>query len=102
MAKLTCHAFSVLAGAANISWFNSYHSFQDHVRFLSDIQSQYSSNSEVITAGNSYEGRPITGIHLWGAGGKNANPALVFHGTIHAREWISTMVIYLDLFDVVL
>lgn len=84
-----------LAGTTNITWFQNYHSYDDHMQFLEALQAQYSSNSEIVTSGESYEGRPITGIHIWGADGKGQNPAAVFHGTIHAREWISTMVLLL-------
>ncbi|KAK0738902.1 carboxypeptidase [Schizothecium vesticola] len=80
------------AGSANATWFNSYHSYADHIQFLKDLQSSYPSQSAVISAGNSLNGRPITGIHFWGTGGKG-KPAIVFHGTVHAREWISTMVV---------
>lgn len=38
-------------------------------------------------------GNAITGIHFWGSSGKSVKPAIVFHGTVHAREWISTMVV---------
>lgn len=81
-----------IAGSANDTWFDSYHSLDDHIQFLNDIQAEHPDNSEVITSGKSHEDRPITGIHIWGSGGKGENPAVVFHGTIHAREWISTMV----------
>ena len=35
--------------------------------------------------------RALTGIHIWGSGGKGSKPAVVIHGTVHAREWITTM-----------
>lgn len=73
------------------SWFTSYHSYNDHVKFLSDLQAQYPTQSQVVSAGNSLNGNAIQGIHFWGEGGKG-KPAVVFHGTAHAREWISTMV----------
>ncbi|KAI4240375.1 MAG: hypothetical protein L6R40_005201 [Gallowayella cf. fulva] len=79
-------------GSANVSWFNSYHPYADHIQFLNDLKNTYPSNSEVITIGNSLQGRPITGIHFYGTGLKNAKPAVVLHGTVHAREWITTMV----------
>ncbi|KAL8728508.1 MAG: hypothetical protein Q9166_005330 [cf. Caloplaca sp. 2 TL-2023] len=79
-------------GSANISWFNSYHPYADHLQFLNDLKNTYPSNSEIVTIGNSLQGRPITGIHLYGTGLKNTKPAVVFHGTVHAREWITTMV----------
>jgi carboxypeptidase A4 len=38
------------------------------------------------------QGQAITGIHFYGSSGKGKKPAVVLHGTVHAREWISTMV----------
>lgn len=77
----------------SLSWFNNYHSYNEHVQFVKDVQSAFTSNSEVITSGTSVEGRVITGIHLWGKGGKGSKPAILFHGTVHAREWITTMTV---------
>ena len=82
-----------LAGAApNATWFNSYHAYADHLQFLTDLQAAHTANSEVVQIGNSLQGRPITGIHFYGASGKGSKPAIVIHSTVHAREWISTMV----------
>ncbi|KAL9031366.1 MAG: hypothetical protein Q9196_000621 [Gyalolechia fulgens] len=80
------------AGSANSTWFNSYHPYADHIQFLNDLKNSYPANSEIVTIGNSVQGRPITGIHFYGTGLKNTKPAVVFHGTVHAREWITTMV----------
>lgn len=74
------------------SWFTAYHSYADHLAFLKDLQSSFPGQSEIFTAGSSFQGRALTGIHIWGSGGKGSKPAVVLHGTIHAREWISTMV----------
>jgi hypothetical protein len=73
------------------SWFTAYHPYADHLQFLRDLQAGYTGNSEIITAGSSVQGRIITGIHIWGAGGKGSKPAVLIHGTVHAREWITTM-----------
>ncbi|KAF5026802.1 hypothetical protein F66182_1086 [Fusarium sp. NRRL 66182] len=73
------------------SWFTAYHSYNDHVQFLRDMQTSYPSQSEIVNLGTSVQGRPISSIHIWGSGGKGSKPAIVFHGTVHAREWISTM-----------
>lgn len=81
------------AGSANSTWFNSYHAYADHLQFLKDLVALSPSNSEIVTAGNSLQGNAITGIHFWGSSGKGVKPAIVFHGTVHAREWISTMVV---------
>ncbi|KAH6845741.1 carboxypeptidase [Chaetomium sp. MPI-CAGE-AT-0009] len=80
------------AGSANATWFNSYHKYSDHLQFLQDLQAQYPTQSAVISAGQSLKGNAITGIHFWGKSGKG-KPAVVFHGTVHAREWITTMVV---------
>ncbi|KAL2017955.1 hypothetical protein VTK56DRAFT_1487 [Thermocarpiscus australiensis] len=46
--------FSVYtAGSANLTWFDSYHSYSDHIQFLGDLQAQYPTRSEVVSAGNS-------------------------------------------------
>ncbi|KAF3064114.1 hypothetical protein GL218_01793 [Daldinia childiae] len=84
---------SAVAALPSLSWFNAYHAYSDHLTFLKDIQSSFSSNSELITAGKSFEGRDIQGIHLWGSGGKDSKPAVYFHGNVHAREWISSKVV---------
>ncbi|KAK3313606.1 hypothetical protein B0H66DRAFT_577562 [Apodospora peruviana] len=77
----------------SLNWFNSYHSYADHVTFFSDLQGAFPQNSELITAGTSVQGRSIFGIHLWGSGGKGSKPAVYFHGTVHAREWITAKVV---------
>lgn len=81
------------AGAApNSTWFNSYHPYNDHVKWLNDMASTYPKNSKVVTSGNSLQGNPITGLHIFGSSGGGQKPAIVFHGTVHAREWIASMV----------
>ncbi|ORY13616.1 hypothetical protein BCR34DRAFT_663135 [Clohesyomyces aquaticus] len=73
------------------TWFTAYHPYADHLSFLTDLQSSFTGQSEIITAGSSVQGRALTGIHIWGSGGKGSKPAVLFHGTVHAREWITTM-----------
>jgi hypothetical protein len=75
----------------DLTWFNSYHAYDDHIEFLENMQASYPNQSEIITAGESVQGRTLTGIHIWGSNGKGSRPAILFHGTVHAREWISTM-----------
>ncbi|KAF9873081.1 zinc carboxypeptidase a [Colletotrichum karsti] len=84
---------AIIQALPSLTWFNSYHSFADHQQFIRDLQSNFPSNSEIINAGNSYGGRSLLGIHLWGSGGKGSKPAIYWHGTVHAREWITTMVV---------
>ncbi|PHH93354.1 hypothetical protein CDD83_5908 [Cordyceps sp. RAO-2017] len=80
-------------GSANDTWFKSYHAYDDHLQWLQDLQGQHPKNSEIVTSGQSGEGNAITGIHFYGNEGKGTKPAVVFHGTVHAREWISSKVV---------
>jgi hypothetical protein len=71
----------------DLSYFESYHDFEGHSQYLTDLQAAIPDNSELFVAGDSGEGRPIHGIHLYGADGPGKQ-AIVWHGTVHAREWI--------------
>jgi len=73
------------------SWFTAYHPYADHLQFLRDLQAGFTSQSEIVTLGTSVQGRVLTGIHIWGSGGKGSKPAVVIHGNVHAREWITSM-----------
>ncbi|KAI1502657.1 hypothetical protein F5X99DRAFT_377975 [Biscogniauxia marginata] len=77
----------------SLTWFDSYHAYEDHIRYWADLQASFPDNSELIQAGTSFEGRPLQGIHLWGSGGKDSKPAIFFHGNVHAREWITSKVV---------
>nr|XP_036574262.1 zinc carboxypeptidase [Colletotrichum truncatum]XP_036587701.1 zinc carboxypeptidase [Colletotrichum truncatum]KAF6780666.1 zinc carboxypeptidase [Colletotrichum truncatum]KAF6798643.1 zinc carboxypeptidase [Colletotrichum truncatum] len=77
-------------GSANATWFNSYHAYADHVQWIKDMVASYPNNAAVVTSGKSLQGNTITGLHIHGTT-KGTKPAVVFHGTVHAREWISTM-----------
>lgn len=81
-----------LVAGADISWFNEYHAYADHLTFLDELAAWDSRRAAIVTSGTSAAGRPITGIHIWGSAGKGVRPAVVLHGTVHAREWITTMV----------
>ncbi|KAI1134265.1 hypothetical protein F5Y05DRAFT_422838 [Hypoxylon sp. FL0543] len=64
----------------------------DHIRYFEDLQRSFSNNSELVSSGTSYGGRNIYGLHLWGASGPG-KPAVLYHGNVHAREWITSPVI---------
>ena len=56
-----------------------------------ELQESFPENSNWTSTGTSYEGRDLFGVHLWGADGPG-KPAVIYHGTVHAREWITAMV----------
>lgn len=82
----------VCTGLPDMSYFDSYHVFEEHLDFLADLQSAFVKNSELFDAGESLEGRPLKGIHLWGRDGPGTKPAIIWHATVHAREWITAPV----------
>ncbi|KAF6815657.1 zinc carboxypeptidase [Colletotrichum musicola] len=76
----------------DLSWYDSYHPYTDHVQYLKDLHESFPDNSELVYSGHSYENRTISGIHLFGDDGAD-KPAVLYHGTVHAREWISAPVV---------
>ncbi|KAK1752048.1 putative carboxypeptidase precursor [Echria macrotheca] len=84
---------STSAAVPSLTWFDAYHAYADHITFFNDLAASFPQNSEIFTVGSSFQGRSIFGIHLWGSGGKGSKPAVYFHGTVHAREWITAKVV---------
>lgn len=77
--------------ADDLSWYDTYHPYEEHIQYFQDLQASFPDNSELISSGTSYEGRDLFGIHLWGDAGPG-KPAVLYHATVHAREWITTLV----------
>lgn len=75
----------------DLSWYDSYHPYIDHVQYFSDLHEAFPDNSVLVSSGHSYENRSIHGIHLFGDDGPG-KPAVLYHGTVHAREWITAPV----------
>ncbi|KDN67987.1 putative carboxypeptidase A5 [Colletotrichum sublineola] len=81
----------------DLSWYNSYHPYEDHKAYFKALHEAFPNNSKLVSSGTSHEGREIFGIHFWGANGPG-QPAVLWHGTVHAREWIVAPVLeYLTL-----
>ncbi|KFA72564.1 hypothetical protein S40288_06867 [Stachybotrys chartarum IBT 40288] len=78
---------------ADITWFNNYHPYAEHLTFLQELQTQFPARARVITSGTTGQGRAITGIHMYGSTGGGSRPAIIFHGNVHAREWITSMTV---------
>ncbi|KIM30630.1 hypothetical protein M408DRAFT_66407 [Serendipita vermifera MAFF 305830] len=76
---------------ATPAWFNAYHPYQDHVRWLSDLATTFPNNAKVVSSGTSLEGRSIAGINIFGSSGSGSKPAIIWHANVHAREWITSM-----------
>lgn len=72
-----------VAAVPSESWFTAYHSYADNVQFLRDLQAGYPSNSAIVTAGTSFQGRTITGIRIWGSGGQGT---VCFNNLVSYRQ----------------
>lgn len=84
----------------DLSWFNTYHPYADHLRYWDDLVHAFPKNSEKFAIGKSFENRTIYAFHLYGDKKKydyedreevKEKPVILWHATVHAREWISTM-----------
>ncbi|KAK7908936.1 hypothetical protein PG985_014814 [Apiospora marii] len=76
-----------------LAWFDTYHNYEDHIQYVRDLQAAFPNNSAMVSSGKSYQGRDLFGLHLWGSGGPGTKPAVIYHGTVHAREWIAAPVV---------
>jgi hypothetical protein len=80
----------------DLSWFDTYHPYSDHVQYWDDLVHAFPKNSKKFSVGKSFENRTIWAYSLHGDkkreyGNKKDKPVILWHATVHAREWISTM-----------
>lgn len=84
----------VTAGAA-ADTFHSFHSFDNPSNGIRATLAGWTTSDTLIhvdSVGASYEGRPILAVKLGPPGDAPTRPNVLFLGTHHAREWISTAV----------
>ncbi len=68
---------------------NQYKSYQESLDFLSMIEKQYPDLIEVIKIGTTYEERDIVLVKIsQDVARADEKPAMLYTGSIHAREWI--------------
>jgi len=89
----------------DLSWFDSYHDYADHLDYWDDLVSAFPDNLEKFEIGKSYENRSMYAFHLFGdekkgpkgrgkghgRPGKHGRkevekPVILWHATVHARE----------------
>lgn len=76
----------------DLSWFDTYHSYVDHLQYWDDLVAAFPNNTEKFAIGQSYENRTIWAFSFFGdKETKEEKPVILWHATVHAREWISTM-----------
>ena len=68
---------------------NQYKSYQESIEFLHSMQKQYPHLFDVIKIGTTYEGRDIVLVKIsQNVEQADDKPAMLYTGSIHAREWI--------------
>ncbi len=68
---------------------NQYQSYEESLEFLRDMQRAYPNLIEVIKIGTTYEKRDIVLVKIsQNVVEADKKPALLYTGSIHAREWI--------------
>jgi len=76
----------------DLSWFDTYHAYADHLQYWDDLVTAFPNNTEKFAIGQSYENRTIWAFSIFGdKETKEEKPIILWHATVHAREWISTM-----------
>ncbi|GJC85504.1 metallocarboxypeptidase A-like protein MCYG_01475 [Colletotrichum liriopes] len=69
----------------DLSWYDSYHPYADHVRYFTDLHEAFPENSELVYSGRSFENRSIHGIHLFGDEGPG-KPAVLYQTSLERRS----------------
>jgi len=72
--------------------WDAYMTLQQQIDFINQVAAEHPDIAEVFSIGQSWENRDIWVLHLTGAGA-GPKPALFYHATIHAREWITAPVV---------
>ena len=83
----------------DLSWYDSYHNYSDHLTYWDDLVAAFPDNSKKFEIGKSYENRSIYAFHLfgdeekkkgygkpWKGESKVEKPIILWHATVHARE----------------
>ncbi|KAL3998933.1 Zinc carboxypeptidase family protein [Acanthocheilonema viteae] len=69
-------------------FLGDYHSYDDIIRWLKDLERRYHKIVTVINIGTSAEKRIIYGVKL-GTKNNKSKPVVWIDGGIHAREWVA-------------
>ncbi|KAJ3282009.1 hypothetical protein HK104_011156 [Borealophlyctis nickersoniae] len=77
------------------AYFRKYHTIEEITEYYDSLANTYPDLVEPFTVGKTYEGREIRGIHIHNKNSSKLNEVkdFVFHGGIHAREWIGPAVV---------
>jgi zinc carboxypeptidase len=72
------------------AWYDDFRDYDAVMAKLDEIAAAHAGEVELVDVGDSLEGRAIKGLRI-GTAAADA-PAVLYTGTMHAREWLATMV----------
>ena len=75
----------------SLSWFSDFKNLAAVNTRLDEMVAAYPNLVSIVNAGTSIQGRVIRGIRISRYPAGTMLPAFIFTGTLHAREWASTM-----------
>ena len=74
-----------------LAWFSDFKNLAAVNTRLDEMVAAYPNLVSIVNAGTSIQGRVIRGIRISRYPAGTMLPAFIFTGTLHAREWASTM-----------
>ena len=74
-----------------LAWFSDFKNLTAVNARLDELVAAYPNLVSIVNAGTSIQGRTIRGIRISRYPAGTVLPAFIFTGTLHAREWASTM-----------
>ena len=74
-----------------LAWFSDFKNLTAVNARLDEMVAAFPNLVSIVNAGTSVQGRTIRGIRISRYPAGTALPAFIFTGTMHAREWASTM-----------
>ena len=80
-------------GVAADDWFLDFKSLAQIDARIDELAAAHPGIAQVITAGQTFEGRAIRGLRISRAANPAAAPAFLFNGCQHAREWATPMTV---------
>jgi len=84
VSDLQQHIDALYTPPADGDFFGCLRKYDEHVQFMNDLAAQYPDLAEVISLGDSVQGRPLWALHITGTG--LVKPGVLYHGAEHGNE----------------
>ena len=74
-------------------FFDHLRTYDEHVQFMQDLVATYPDLAEMISLGDSVEGRPLWALRITGPDGPADKPGVLYHGAQHGNEQVGASVV---------